>query len=116
MRFRRNPRRSDVTVITAAALATTLAHGGPGWGGPGWLFLLIPLFWIAVIALVIGLGGRRWRRAAMAGGHGPWAAPGRAAEGSLAERFAQGEIDESEYTARLGVLRANNAPQPPSKR
>ena len=42
-------------------------------------------------------------------GFGPrWAAPGRAAESTLAERFAQGDIDEKEYRARLEVLRANN--------
>jgi len=46
-----------------------------------------------------------------------WATPtgaqaSRAAETTLAERFAQGDIDEKEYRARLEVLRAN-APQPP---
>ena len=33
--------------------------------------------------------------------------PVRGAESSLAERFAQGEIDEKEYRARLDVLRTN---------
>ena len=81
----------------------------PGWqGGPGfgWWFLLIPLFWILVFALLFAILGRRWRNAGP-----PWAAahaPGRSAEASLAERFAQGDIDETEYRARLEVLRVNN--------
>ena len=35
------------------------------------------------------------------------------AETTLAERFAQGDIDEKEYRARLEVLRANNPQQQP---
>lgn len=60
------------------------------------------LFWAAIITAIIlfarsvGAGNRRY------GGGGP--GPG-VAENLLAERFARGEIDESEYTARLSVLR-----------
>ena len=81
----------------------------PGWGpgaGFGWWFLLIPVFWILCFGLLFALLGRRWRRSTP-----PWAAahaPGRSAEGTLAERFAQGDIDETEYRARLEVIRANN--------
>jgi len=39
----------------------------------------------------------------------------RSAEATLAERFAQGDIDEKEYRARLEVIRANAYPQPPAK-
>ncbi len=88
--------------------------GGPGFG---FLFLLIPLFWIVVIALIVGLGRRRWRRNWAAGGHpafGGWGAA-RGAESTLAERFANGDIDEKEYRARLEVLRANSYPQPPRR-
>ena len=48
-----------------ALAATQLAEHGPGFGfGFGWIFLfLIPLFWFALIALVVGLGRRRWARA-----------------------------------------------------
>jgi putative membrane protein len=60
------------------------------------------LFWGAIIAAIIlfarsmGAGGRRYE-----GG-----TPGTGvAENLLAERFARGEIDETEYTARLAVLR-----------
>jgi putative membrane protein len=60
------------------------------------------LFWGAVITGIIlfsramGAGGRRNEGGAPSAG---------VAENLLAERFARGEIDESEYTARLAVLR-----------
>lgn len=104
--------------MTALALSTVAAHsGGALAGGFGFLFLLIPLFWIGLFALIFALVGRRWRRTAWAGGYGPWShhSGSRSAEGSLAERFAQGDIDEKEYRARLEVLRANN-PQGPAPR
>ena len=37
----------------------------------------------------------------------PWMRGGASAESTLAERFAKGDIDETEYRARLEVLRAN---------
>jgi putative membrane protein len=103
-------------------LATTAMH--PGWNGPGFHLLwlaLIPVFWVAVIALIVALVGRRWRRRAWAGSspdgrQGPpwaWRQDGtRSAEQVLAERFAQGEVDEAEYRERLGVLRANREAPP----
>jgi putative membrane protein len=106
-------------VFTALALA---AHpGGPGFGF-GWIFfILIPLFWIAVFVLIGSLARRRWSRGGWgpghwAGGHAPWvaAAAARGAESTLAERFAQGDIDEKEYRARLEVLRANSTFTPPA--
>jgi putative membrane protein len=76
-------------------------------GGWGYVFMVISfvLFWGAVIAAVVllaralGPGNR---------GQGPGTSPGSGsayAENLLAERFARGEIDENEYTARLNVLR-----------
>ncbi|CAN5373797.1 hypothetical protein BH11ACT4_BH11ACT4_05210 [soil metagenome] len=107
-------------VFSSIALAGIAAHvGGPfGWGF-GFFFLLIPLFWILVIGLIVGLGRRRWAH----GGWGPGRGYGhpyfggaaRGAESTLAERFANGDIDEKEYRARLEVLRANNQFQPPVK-
>jgi len=95
------------TIMTTGAAVLEAAHEHVGWGwgwgwGGGW-FLLIPLFWIIVLGLVFAFAGRRWRRAA-------WAERtqgARSAESTLAERFAQGDIDETEYRARLEVLRAN---------
>jgi putative membrane protein len=96
----------------SATLATALVatHFAGPWGF-GWWFLLIPLFWFLVIALLFAIFGRRWRRAAAEGGYGPAGrlTPARQAEATLAERFAKGDIDETEYRARLEVIRANAA-------
>lgn len=101
------------------ALATNVVPCAVTWGGPwfGWWWIFIPIFWIAVFALLFGFAGRRWRRAAAArggypGGWGPQSAT-RSAEQTLAQRYANGDIDEQEYRARLEVLRAN-VPQPPA--
>jgi putative membrane protein len=92
--------------------------GGPWAAGFGWLFFLVPLFWIAVIVLFVALLRRRGGRGGWGPGyygpHGYWGGASRSAESTLAERFAQGDIDEKEYRARLEVLRANN-PVPPAK-
>jgi putative membrane protein len=108
-----------LTVLSSLALAGIAAHVGGPWGaGFGWLFFLVPLFWIGIVVLIVSLVRRRWSR----GGWGPglygyahgWSGT-RSAEGSLAERFAQGDIDEKEYRARLEVLRANNPFTPPAR-
>jgi putative membrane protein len=104
-------------VISTLAIAGAAAEVGGHWAaGFGWAFFLVPLFWIGIVILIVSLFGRRWRHAGWHNGYegGPWAAGSRSAEASLAERFAQGDIDEKEYRARLEVLRANR-PQPPSK-
>jgi putative membrane protein len=95
-------------MLTSLAAASAVAHAGPWGAGFGWAFLFVPILWILVIGLVVFLVTRR--RRAWAGQYGvdgpPWARSG-SAESTLAERFAQGDIDESEYRARLEVLRAN---------
>ena len=101
---------------TLAALTTATHTVGAhmlGWGpGLGWWFLLIPLLWILLFALVFAIFGRRWRRSARENGYGPHGrmTPARQAETTLAERYAKGDIDEVEYRARLEVLRANASP------
>jgi putative membrane protein len=79
------------TLLTIATpLVTDLDRWHDGWG-PGPWFLLFPLFfWTAVILLVV-IGRRRHL--------------GRQGEGTLRDVFARGEISESEYRARLAVLR-----------
>ncbi len=103
-----------------AAVATAAQFGpwgpppwaaGPVAAGFGWVFLLIPLFWIAVIVfLAVFFAARRrrhgWYGAGRPGGPG-FVPPAVGAEHTLAERFAKGDIDEVEYRARLEVLRAN---------
>ncbi|WP_431277175.1 SHOCT domain-containing protein [Leifsonia poae] len=103
-------------MLSTLAATTVAAHWVGPWGaGFGFLFLLIPLFWITVFVLIFTFAGRRWRRAAMARdgygyGYGPRSAS-RSAESTLAERFAKGDIDEVEYRARLEVIRANRENQ-----
>ena len=70
-----------------------------GWG----LYPFIPFFWIlfwfAVIYFFFGRG-RRWH------GHmHDTSSKDKSAEEVLADRFANGEIDEKEYEHRLEVLR-----------
>jgi putative membrane protein len=111
-----------LTMLTSLAVASPAAGVGAHWVGAGfgWLFLLIPLFWIGVFVLIFALVGRRWRRGGYGPyGHGPgyghgWGHEGstQSAEKTLAERFAQGDIDETEYRARLEVLRANRPTNP----
>lgn len=105
-------------MITALALAVPFHPWG--FGRPGLWFLGILLLVVLVVAIVFAITGRRHRRGPW--GPGPWGAgPGgaaawqsaqaaRSAESTLAERFANGDIDEKEYRARLEVLRANAAP------
>ena len=108
-------------MFTSLALAAAAVH--PFGHGFGFLFFLIPLFWILLIVALFAIFGRRRRAMWGAYGHGgygghygPWAQAqaARTAESTLAERFAQGDIDEKEYRARLEVLRAS-VPQPPTK-
>lgn len=90
------------TTIGAAAaqLPADVVHG-PGDGFVFWpFFLLIPLFWFLVIGFFIFFGRRIWRR------NHYWAAT-QGAESVLRERYARGEIDETEYRQRLEVLRAH---------
>jgi putative membrane protein len=96
----------------ATVAQTVLAHpAGAVGSGFGWLLIVIPLFWVAVFVALFAIFGRRWRRAGVAGrGFGPHAPATRSAESTLAQRFANGDIEEIEYRARLEVLRANRYP------
>ena len=106
-------------MFTSLALAAAAVH--PFGHGFGFLFFLIPLFWILlIVALFAIFGRRRWRHHGGYGhGFGPYgywqqAQASANAESVLAQRFANGDIDEKEYRARLEVLRAS-VPQPPTK-
>ena len=109
-----------LTSLAAAPLAIGGAHAAFWPLIP--LFIIGHVFWFVIIVLVIVfaiVGGRRRRRmwGATGYGFGPWGdasrGASRAAETTLAERFANGDIDEKEYRARLEVLRANNVNQQP---
>jgi putative membrane protein len=92
---------STLAGTAAAQLPTDVVTHGPWGDGAYWpLFLLFPLFWILVIGLLIFFGRRAWRR------NNRWAAA-QGGEGVLRERYARGEIDETEYRKRLEVLRSD---------
>ncbi|KAF0958734.1 SHOCT domain-containing protein [Rhodococcus sp. T7] len=83
----------------------------PGWGW-GWgyvlMFVGMALFW-GLLALGVGvLVHYVGRNASTPPGHTPSALHG--AEKLLAERFARGEIDDTEYRERLTTLRTHGPP------
>jgi putative membrane protein len=96
---------SIATTLAAAAsqLPADAGAHGPWAGGFSPWFLLFPLFWILVIGLFIFVARRTWRR------NHEWATA-RGGESVLRERYARGEIDESEYRKRLQVLRGDAKP------
>jgi putative membrane protein len=95
---------SSLATTFAVQSAQLLAYPvAPGPWGPGFSpwFLLFPLFWIVVIGLLIFFARRTWRR------NHEWATA-RGGESVLRERYARGEIDETEYRQRLEVLQADS--------
>ena len=80
-------------------------HDG-SWGPGGWLLMTLSMtvVWGAVIAVLVMLF-RFDRRTTPASGSYPW--PARDPERLLGERFARGDIDETEYRLRLEVLRGS---------
>ncbi len=73
----------------------------------GW-FPFFPLFPLFVVGMVLFVSRRiGWRRWGSVG-------PSGAGESVLAERYARGEIDESEFRHRRDVLR--NVPDPSHRR
>lgn len=74
-----------------------------GWGVLGWLgmSLMMIVVWGLPIALVVWAVRSSFRRDEPA----VTTPPGRDADQVLAERYARGEIDESEFAHRREVLR-----------
>lgn len=79
--------------------------GGPGWG---WM-VLMPLFWIALVGLVVWLVARTWspRTSAPPSGDGPHR---ESPEEILERRFASGEIDAAAHAEALRHLAAHRTP------
>ena len=103
-------------MLTSLAAVAPAFHGGVVFL-PFFIIGHVIGFILFVLLIAFILGGRR-RRMARWGAYahmGGWGHGARSAESTLAERFAQGDIDEKEYRARLEVLRANNGPQVPGK-
>lgn len=77
-----------------------MMYGYGDWGPWGWVAMgvVMLLFWGGVIAVVVLLvRGPRWNSGYRSSEQDD---PARI----LAQRFARGEIDETEYTTRLGAL------------
>lgn len=79
-----------------------------GWGGDSWgiagvitMALLMILFWGGVVTVILLLVRRSRSDQATTGVHPSH----HEAERILNERFARGEIDETEYLARRAALR-----------
>ena len=80
-------------------LATILASQHHHWHYDWFPFFpLIPLFFFGLVITTFVLLGRRRGRSF----------PGRSGEAVLAERYARGEIDETEFRQRRNVLRAKD--------
>jgi putative membrane protein len=76
---------------------------GGGWGIGAWILmaLVMVVFWGGIVALVIFLV----RRARAGHGEHPLVQTHHEAERILNERFARGEIEDEEFTARRAALR-----------
>ncbi len=72
--------------------------GHHSWWGGGLMMLLWVLLVVAIVVVLVGAFDRRDQ----ARDH---VAPASDAEQVLAGRYARGEIDETEYRARLAVLK-----------
>ncbi|MEO6827727.1 MAG: SHOCT domain-containing protein [Microbacteriaceae bacterium] len=77
--------------------------GGDSWGIAGWIAMavLMILFWGGVVTVIVVLLRRSHSDQGMTG----MRPSHHDAERILNERFARGEIDETEYLARRGALR-----------
>ena len=75
---------------------------GSGWFGPLVMIVTMLIFWGGLVTVVV-IVARRWGHTA----HTTRQPIGSDAERILDERFARGEIDEEELTARRAALRGN---------
>ena len=86
-----------MNLIYTLSLASANGPFNDGGGDFWFLWPLIPIFWIVVVALVLRFVVFRGRRNGTS--------PMDSARGILAERYARGEIDAEEYRRRSDELR-----------
>jgi putative membrane protein len=82
-------------MLTELASQIGSGHGPWDGSGPGWWLVFPILFWVVVLSVVGYLVYRR----------SPGQSARGAAERTLAERYARGEISEDELRERRAVLR-----------
>jgi putative membrane protein len=78
--------------LSALAAEDVYVHHGPPW------WPIFPILWFLVILAIVVAVTRRRCWGGCGYGHGP------SGLGRLAERYAAGEIDETEYRNRRAVL------------
>ena len=76
--------------------------GGWGWGWIVTAVVLILFFAVVITAIVLAV---RYLTGAGHDGHGQSPTRARTAEDVLAQRFARGEIEDTEYRQRMTALR-----------
>lgn len=81
-------------------------HDGWGWGGWALMVIAMVLVLVAILTVVV-LAMRFLTRNSTSSP--PRSSPFGRAEDVLAERYAQGELDDDEYRRRLSVLRKHRA-------
>ncbi|CAJ1505399.1 SHOCT domain-containing protein [[Mycobacterium] burgundiense] len=90
-------------------------HDSWGWGGWTLMAVAMALFWVAIIAVIVFavryLISERSRRVSSPRARSGSGVSGSRAEDVLAERYAQGEIDDDEYRRRIALLREHKAAQ-----
>jgi uncharacterized membrane protein len=84
-------------MIPIARLASAGWHGRRGWDGPAGPLLLVITLLVVAVAVVVPILVLRARRSI--GG-----------VDIVAERYARGEIDETEYRRRVEELRGRSSP------
>ncbi len=85
-------------MITIASLAASRWHDGQGWDGPPWPVFFLVLLLLATM-FIVGVMYQRGRRST-------------GAVEIVADRYARGEIDETEYRRRIAELRGRGSPPP----
>ncbi len=83
-------------MITISSLAASHWHDGQGWEGPPWPVFFLVLLLLAAM-FVVGVVYQRGRRST-------------GAVEIVADRYARGEIGETEYRRRIAELRGKGSP------
>ena len=89
-----------MTIAQSIPVADTWMHGGWGWGWMTLMLLMMLLFWGAIIATIVWL----IRGTALGRSASEKPASSETPTAILDRRFAEGDIDEEDYRARMRAL------------